>query len=291
MATLYVVGTPIGHLEDLSARAVGVLSEVGAIAAEDTRQVRKLLARHGIRARRILPCHAHNEPTAIPSVMALLEAGEDVAVVTDAGMPGVSDPGEALVREAIARGMPVTAVPGPSAALAALILSGLPMARFAFEGFLPREGKARRRLLRELVHEHRTLVFYEAPHRIGDTLADMARAFGGDRPAALCRELTKLHEEVRRGTLSEIAAEVLARPPLGEITLVIGGNPTPPDIMEPAEAPSLANRLRALLAEGLSRREASKRLAEETGRRSQDLYALSLDLDAPAPPTVPRRPP
>ena len=217
---LYLVGTPIGNLGDITARALEVLRTVDLIAAEDTRQTAKLLNHFELHVP-MASYHEHNAARREPELLERLGRGERIALVTDAGMPAISDPGASLVHSAAERGIEVQVVPGPSALTSALALSGLEATRFVFEGFPPREGKARRRLLRQLVGEHRAIVFFEGPHRLGATLRDLAAILGPDRPVAVCRELTKLHEEVFRGTLAEAAAHYAAHPPKGEATLVV----------------------------------------------------------------------
>jgi 16S rRNA (cytidine1402-2'-O)-methyltransferase len=211
---LVLVATPIGNLGDLPPRAVEVLAAADVVACEDTRRTGRLLAAAGVRARALVAVHDHNEASQVGTVLGRLRAGEVVAVVTDAGTPGISDPGERLVRAATQAGFEVRVVPGPSAAISALVASGLPTGRFVFEGFLPRKGSGRSERLAALAVEQRTLVLYEAPHRLGRTLADLAAALGGDRRTAIARELTKLHEEVWRGTLDEAVARAeLVEPP------------------------------------------------------------------------------
>jgi 16S rRNA (cytidine1402-2'-O)-methyltransferase len=222
---LVLVATPIGNLGDLSPRAVTALAESDVICCEDTRRTGRLLAHAGVSGPRLLMVNDHNEAARVAEVLRRLDAGERVAVVTDAGMPGVSDPGERLVRAAAEAGHVVEVVPGPSAAIAALVISGLPTARFVFEGFLPRKGSGRQERLAALRGERRTIVLYEAPHRLARTLTDLAGALGPDRRAAAGRELTKLHEEVRRGTLAELAGWAEADEPPGELVLVIDGAP------------------------------------------------------------------
>jgi 16S rRNA (cytidine1402-2'-O)-methyltransferase len=218
---LVLVATPIGNLDDLSARAAQALQEADVVAAEDTRRSRRLLDHVGARPGALVSHHEHNEDRRIPELLDRVAAGETVVVVTDAGTPGVADPGFRLVRAAVERGIAVEAVPGPSAVLHALVVSGLPTDRFAFEGFLPRKTGARGRRLAELADDPRTLILYISPHRAAKELAAAAEAFG-DRPAALCRELTKLHEEVWRGTARELA-ERAADGVRGELTLVVAG--------------------------------------------------------------------
>lgn len=219
---LFVVATPIGNLADLSPRARVVLGQVDRIAAEDTRRTGRLLAAHGL-AGRLVSYHEHNEERAAARLAALLEAGESIALVTDAGTPGVSDPAYRLVRRAIAAGVRVEAVPGPSAVLAALAVSGLPTDRFVFEGFPPRRAGPRRRRLEGLAALPHTLIFFEAPWRVAKLLEVVAEVFGDDRQLAVCRELTKLHEEVWRGTVGDWLAQERDRRLRGEVTLVVGG--------------------------------------------------------------------
>ncbi|MBU6428754.1 MAG: 16S rRNA (cytidine(1402)-2'-O)-methyltransferase [Cyanobacteria bacterium REEB65] len=220
--TLYIVGTPIGNLSDISLRALETLKTVGLVAAEDTRQTGKLLARYEISVP-LVSYHEHSAARREAELLDRLKGGESIALVSDAGMPVLSDPGQDLVQAAAAAGFPVVVIPGPSALTAAVAVSGIAADRFAFEGFLPREGKARRRILRDLATERRALVFYEAPHRLASALNDMATLLGADRPIAVCREMTKLHEEVFRGTLAEAAARYCGQAARGEITLVVAG--------------------------------------------------------------------
>jgi 16S rRNA (cytidine1402-2'-O)-methyltransferase len=270
--TLYVCGTPIGNLGDITLRALETLRGVSVVAAEDTRQTAKLFQRHGLSTPTV-PYHEHNAVRETPRLVGRLLKGESVALVSDAGMPGISDPGEALIQAAIAAGIPVVPIPGPVAAISGLVVSGLPTDRWVFEGFLPREGKARRRLLRELASESRTLVFYEAPHRLIDTLTDLSAAFGGDRPVAIARELTKTHEEVFRGSLETAGRHFSAEPPRGEITLVVGGA-TPTAKPEPL----FEDRLRSLLAQGMSKNDASRLVASELGISKRTAYQRALAL-------------
>jgi len=223
--TLYVVGTPIGNLEDLTARAGRVLSEVGVVAAEDTRRTGLLLKRLGATAR-LISMFEGNEPDRVPLVLGILRSGQDVAVVSDAGMPSVSDPGYRLVAACVEGGVPVDVVPGPSAAIAALVVSGLPTDRFAFEGFLPRSGSARRTRLAQLSEEPRTIILFESPRRLEKTLGDLAEALG-ERRVAVARELTKLHQEVLRGALTDVQAGIRGRELKGEIAVVVEGRRRP----------------------------------------------------------------
>jgi 16S rRNA (cytidine1402-2'-O)-methyltransferase len=222
IGTLHLVATPIGHLNDVTLRALEVLAQVDRIAAEDTRQVRKLLARHGIEPPILEPYHARNEARMTERLAGRLQRGEMLALVTDAGTPGISDPAYRLTRAALEIGARVTAIPGPSAVVAALIVSGLPTDRFVFEGFPPRRSGPRRRALERLAELPHTLVFFEAPNRVHHLLADVLAVLG-DRPLAVARELTKLYEEVWRGTVSEYLAGTPSKPPRGESTVVVGG--------------------------------------------------------------------
>jgi 16S rRNA (cytidine1402-2'-O)-methyltransferase len=218
-----LAGTPLGRADDASQRLRAALATAPVIAAEDTRRLRRLCADLGVTpAGRVVSFYDVNETSRLPQLLEALREGQDVLVVTDAGMPSVSDPGYRLVAAAVAADLPVTSLPGPSAVTTALAVSGLPVDRFCFEGFLPRKAGERRRALAALAAEPRTMVFFEAPHRLGDALADLADAFGAQRPAAVCRELTKTYEEIKRGTLAELA-EWAAGEVRGEITLVVGG--------------------------------------------------------------------
>ncbi|HEX4453943.1 MAG TPA: 16S rRNA (cytidine(1402)-2'-O)-methyltransferase [Kofleriaceae bacterium] len=274
---LYVVGTPIGNLEDLSLRAARILREADVIAAEDTRSAKTLLAHAdaagGVNpARTITSYFEGNEASRAGEIVAALQAGKRVAVISEAGMPGVSDPGERAVAAAAAAGARVEVIPGPSAALAALVGSGLPSDRFTFVGFPPREAGARQALFGTLRAEPVTMIFYEAPDRVGATLADLALAFGDDRRASLGRELTKLHEEHVRGTLGELGQKYADTSPRGECTLVVeGAASAPPDIDASAE-------LMRLMAEGLGPRDAAARLVIATGKPRRQLYQLALSL-------------
>ncbi|TPW01006.1 MAG: 16S rRNA (cytidine1402-2'-O)-methyltransferase [bacterium] len=269
---LYLIATPIGNLRDITLRALDVLAHADLVACEDTRVTGRLLQLLGLKAD-LTPYHDHNADKARPALIARLEAGAVVALVSDAGTPLVSDPGFRLVRDCVERGINVTALPGASAALAGLQLSGLPADRFLFAGFLPSRATARRAALKELERVPATLVFFESPHRAADTLADMAAVLG-DRPAALARELTKMHEEVGRGTLSELAARYDAVPPRGEVVIVVSG---------PGEAPSIAPdqveiRLNAAISAGASLKDAAALVAAETGHPRREVYAMALRL-------------
>lgn len=271
-AGLYVVATPIGNIADITLRALSILAEVDVIACEDTRVSAKLLQRHGIEAA-LLPYHEHNAERMRPVLLDRVARGQAVALISDAGTPLVSDPGFKLVRQAIADGLRVQMLPGASAPIAALVLSGLPSDRFLFAGFLDSRTTARRRELAELGAVRATLIFFESAQRLAASLGDMAAELG-DRPAAIARELTKLYEEVRHGTLSELARHYeAAGPPKGEIVVVVG----PP---LPAVAPSaedLDARLVAALAH-LSLRDAASEVAEALGLKRRDVYARALEL-------------
>jgi 16S rRNA (cytidine1402-2'-O)-methyltransferase len=266
---LYLVATPIGNLGDVTLRALDVLRRVDRIFCEDTRVTSRLLARYGI-ATPLGVYHDHNAEEARPVILAALRHAERVALVSDAGTPLVSDPGYKLVRAALAEGLPVTAAPGPSAALTALILSGLPCETFLFAGFLPPRQAARRRALERWRTLEATLVFFEGPSRLAESLADMADVLG-NRAAAVARELTKLHEEIRRGGLAELADHFgQAGPPRGESVVVVG----PPEASEP-NVEEIDRRLRAALAE-LGVRDAATKIAAETGLGRGELYRRAL---------------
>jgi 16S rRNA (cytidine1402-2'-O)-methyltransferase len=271
---LVLVGTPIGNLGDLSPRAVQVLGDADAICCEDTRRTGRLLEHAGVGRRALVVINDHTELRAIAGVLRRLAHGERVAVVTDAGMPGVSDPGERLVRAALDAGHPVEVVPGPSAAITALVASGLPTGRFAFEGFLPRKGSGRTRRLAELATEARTIVLYEAPHRVARTLADLAEACGPDRAVSIGRELTKLHEEHWRGCLGDARAWAEASPPKGELVLVVDGAPPPPEV----DADRLERALSEELRDGSSARDAAAAVAEALGVPKRRAYELAVQL-------------
>ena len=272
MGTLYVVGTPIGNLEDITLRALRVLRECALIAAEDTRRTRILLEHYGIHTP-MISYFEHNEPVRIPQILEALTRG-DVALVSEAGMPGLSDPGYALIRAALDRGFPVVPIPGPSAPVTALVASGLPADRFVFLGFLPRRPGERRRLLADVAALPWTLVAFEAPHRLRESLQDILAVLG-DRPMAAARELTKLHEEIRRGTVREILEHFTRVEPRGEFTLVIAGAPEETARWEEAEVRS---RLQELLAAGMPPAQAARELARVSGWPRQVIYRMALAL-------------
>ena len=275
---LYVVATPIGNREDFSPRAVRVLSEADLIVAEDTRHSGRLLSSLGV-ARPMRSLHEHNEAAVVDDLVAALEGGASVALVSDAGTPLVSDPGFLLVRACAEAGIRVVPVPGPSAVVAALSVSGLPVSRFAFEGFLPRTPARRRELLAILRDASHTLVFYEAPHRLVASLEDLVAVFGAERPAALARELTKVHETVLRGTLQHLLERVRgdAEQRLGEMVLVVAGAPE----RDSGEAASLqVDEVLCVLLDFLPVKEAAAAAARLTGERKNILYQRALALRA-----------
>jgi 16S rRNA (cytidine1402-2'-O)-methyltransferase len=269
---LLVCGTPIGNLEDASPRLARALAEADLVACEDTRQTRKLLRHLSVQARTV----RYDEVDERSKAARLAEAvagGATVALVSDAGMPAVSDPGYHLVGACLARGLPVEVVPGPSAVLAALVVSGLPSDRFCFEGFLPRRAGARDRRLAELAGEPRTMVFFEAPHRVLATLEAMAAAFGAGRACALVRELTKVHEQVLRGSLAEVRERLAAAGPRGELTVVVGGAPAAPA----AAGADLAAEVAARVAAGSSTRDAVAAVARAASMPRRAVYQAVLD--------------
>jgi 16S rRNA (cytidine1402-2'-O)-methyltransferase len=272
MGALVLVATPIGNLGDVTQRAREVLATCDVVCCEDTRRTRALLTALSIPAgRRLVGVHAHNEAQKATWVAARIAEGATVAYVTDAGTPGVSDPGSRLVAEVVATGQRVTVLPGPSAALAALLVSGLPTERFCVEGFLPRKGSERTERLAVLAVEERTTVLFEAPSRLGATLRDLAGALG-ERPAAICRELTKLHEEVRRGSLAELADAVAAgEPPRGEVVVVIGGA-----IARRAGDDEVARAVAAELEGGATVRDTASAVATTLGVSRRRAYEAAL---------------
>lgn len=270
---LYLVGTPIGNLGDMSPRARRTLEEADFIAAEDTRVTLKLLNHFNIK-KPLVSYYEHNAKRSGVRILERILSGETCALVTDAGMPSISDPGEDLAVRCAQAGIEITAVPGPSAAVTALALSALPSGRFCFEGFLSTSGKSRREHLDSLKGEKRTMVFYEAPHKLVKTLEDLAEAFGENRRVALCREMTKLHEEVIRTTLGEAAAIYAGSPPRGEFVLVVdGAGEETAEQYTPEAALALVNRYRA---EGRSLKEACRLAAEVTGFSKNELYDMAV---------------
>jgi len=271
---LVLVGTPIGNLGDLAPRAIEALSRADAICCEDTRRTGRLLEHAGVARPSLIVVNDHTEVRAIAGVLDRLARGERVAVVSDAGMPGISDPGERLVRAAVDAGHAVEVVPGPSAAVTALVLSGLPTGRFAFEGFLPRKGSGRTTRLAELAAEPRTIVLYEAPHRVARTLSDLAAACGSERRVVIGRELTKLYEEHWRGTLAGAVEWAAANEPRGELVLVLDGAPPPPAV----DAQQIEAALVDELHDGASARDAAAAVAQALGVPKRQVYDLAVQL-------------
>lgn len=273
--TLYLVPTPIGNLSDISDRCRAVLADADFIAAEDTRVSLRLLNALDLK-KELVSYHEHNKARSGPAIVKRLESGETCALVTDAGTPAISDPGEDLVRLCIDAGITVCAIPGPCALVTALCASGLPTGRFCFEGFLPMQKKERAVRLAELKSETRTMIFYEAPHRLGQTLEALAAAFGGGRRISLCRELTKLYEEYTRTTLAGALELLQTAPPRGEYVLVVEG-------AQPVQnAPDLSAavaQMQALMRDGLSRKAAAKHVAEQSGIKKNELYEASLAIN------------
>ena len=272
-AMLYLVPTPIGNLGDISLRCRETLENADFIAAEDTRVTLKLLNHLGIK-KNLVSYYEHNKAAQGSRIVERILAGETCALVSDAGSPAISDPGEDLVKQCAAAGIPVCAIPGPCAAITALSISGQATGRFCFEGFLSTAKKSRREHLDALRKEQRTMIFYEAPHKLLTTLTDLREVFGGDRPISLCRELTKLHEEVVRTTLAEAVTRYTETPPKGEFVLIVAGAPA-----EQQEAPSetdAAARVSQLMAEGVSRKDAVKQAAKELGLPKNVVYDIAL---------------
>jgi 16S rRNA (cytidine1402-2'-O)-methyltransferase len=272
--TLYVVGTPIGNLEDMTFRAISVLQNVDLIAAEDTRHTGKLLHHFQIKTPQISH-HEHNRATRIPELIDKLQQGKSIALVTDAGMPCVSDPGYELVKACAAANLPIVPIPGVTAVVTALAASGLPSDRFTFEGFLPAKEKDRRNALMQLQTESRTMIFYESPHRLRESLVTILETLGETREITIARELTKMHEEFWRGTVSHAVAAYQTREPKGEYTIVIAGA-TP--IVTTTSSEDIRIALKDLLAQGISPSQASKQLAQELGMSKRDIYQISLEL-------------
>ncbi len=269
MSTLCLVPTPIGNLSDISPRARQALADADFIAAEDTRVALRLL-NHLELKKPLVSYYEHNKEGSGPKIVARILAGQRCALVSDAGSPAISDPGEDLVRLCAEAGIPVTAIPGPCAAITALSISGLPTGRFCFEGFLSTNKKSRQAHLDGLRSETRTMIFYEAPHKLTATLADLSAVFGAERRISLCRELTKLHEEVLRTTLGEAAAYYAEHAPRGEFVLIVeGAAPLAPEAVSEADA---LEAVRALIGQGLSRKDAVRRVSEQTGIPKNELY-------------------
>ena len=269
---LVLAGTPIGDPADAPARLAALIADADVVAAEDTRRLRRLATALGVTpSGRVVSCHEHNEAERAEDLVAAVRDGGTVLLVTDAGMPSVSDPGYRLVAAAVEAGVRVTAVPGPSAVLTALAVSGLPTDRFCFEGFLPRKDGERTRALEALRDEARTMVFFEAPHRLATAMATMSRVFGADRPAAVCRELTKTYEEVRRGGLDDLAQWAADREVRGEVTVVVAG--APPARADPAD---LVPEVLGLVADGERLKDAVRDVAAHRGVPARTLYDLAV---------------
>ncbi len=269
--TLYLVGTPIGNLEDITYRAVRILSEVDLIAAEDTRHTIKLLNHLNI-SKPMISYHDNNRISRAKELTEKLKEGLNIALVSDAGMPSISDPGEELVSMAVSQGINVTVVPGPSASLTALIMSGLPSDRFAFEGFLPQKHSDRVKFLETIKNEERTLIFYEGPHRVKSMLADVLKVFG-DRKASVLRELTKVHEEAIRGTLSGIIAHFEVNEPRGEFVIVVEGSQKKDDAHDYSNI-TIEEHVRQYIEQGYGRMDAMKLAAKDRGISKRDIYGL-----------------
>ncbi|MCA1994871.1 MAG: 16S rRNA (cytidine(1402)-2'-O)-methyltransferase [Coleofasciculus sp. S288] len=275
---LYIVGTPIGNLEDMTFRAVKTLQSVDLIAAEDTRHTGKLLQHFQIKTPQ-LSYHEHNRNERLPELLGLLNEGKAIALVTDAGMPGISDPGYELVKACTEAGITVIPIPGATAGITALSAAGLPTDRFVFEGFLPASGQNRQKRLEFVAAESRTIILYESPHRIQQTLQDLGNCFGKDRRIVVARELTKLHEEFWRGTIEDAIAHYTEREPKGEFTLVIAGKLPEIPVLSEEE---LKAELTKIMAQGISRSQASRQLAQQTKLSRRELYQLALALPAPS---------
>ncbi len=269
MGKLILVGTPIGNLEDMSPRALRTLEEADVVACEDSRRTKKLLTHFGTRVKELVVYNDGNERRKAGALVDRIAKGKTVALVSDAGMPGLSDPGYRLVQACVEADLPVEVIPGPTASVSALAVSGLPPGRFVFEGFLPRKKGDRQRRIAELVSETRTIVLFESPHRVADSLKDLYDGLG-DRPAALVRELTKIYESATRGSLSELLERANEEPPRGEIVLVIGGaiHDDKPDV----SSEELAARARALMDQGVERKEALSQVAREAGVSKREVF-------------------
>ncbi len=279
MGTLYVVGTPIGNLEDMTFRAVKILQSVDAIAAEDTRHTGKLLQHFQIKTPQV-SYHEHNRNERLPELLNKLSEGKAIALVTDAGMPGISDPGYELVKACAEAGIEVVPIPGATAGITALSASGLPTHRFVFEGFLPASGQERQQRLESLQAESRTLIFYEAPHRVRETLQDLAQYLGENRSIVLARELTKLHEEFWRGSIGEAIVHYNQQEPKGEFTLIVAGAEVEVPVLSEE---ALKAELQQIMAQGVSRSQASRQLAQLTKLPRRQLYQLALSLPGSSP--------
>ena len=280
--TLYIVATPIGNLEDMTFRAVRILQAVDMIAAEDTRHTGRLLQHFQVKTPQI-SYHEHNSNSRIPELLEQLQYGKAIALVSDAGMPGISDPGYELIKACIDDGITVVPIPGASAVITALSAAGLPTDRFIFDGFLPAKSQQRKQYLESLQSESRTLVFYESPHRLRDTLADLGAVLGSDRSIVIARELTKLYEEFWRGTIEDAIAHYQEKEPQGEYTLLVAGNPpSKPQLTET----ELKAELLQIMQQGISRSQASRQLAKDTSLSRRYLYQLALSIEMNSESTI-----
>ncbi|HEY9802245.1 MAG TPA: 16S rRNA (cytidine(1402)-2'-O)-methyltransferase [Leptolyngbyaceae cyanobacterium] len=273
-STLYIVGTPIGNLEDITFRAVRILQNVDLIAAEDTRHTGKLLQHLQVKTPQI-SYHEHNRSSRIPELLEHLHGGKAIALVSDAGMPGISDPGYELVKACVEAGISVVPIPGASAAITALSAAGLPTDRFVFEGFLPAKGQQRREYLEVLETETRTLIFYESPHRLRETLQDLAQVWGSDRQIVLARELTKLYEEFWRGSIGDAIAHYQQREPQGEYTILVAGKPPSQTLLTEEQ---LKAELQQLISQGISRSQASRQMTKYTSLNRRQVYQIALSI-------------
>ena len=273
--TLYIVATPIGNLEDMTFRAVRILQAVDMIAAEDTRHTGRLLQHFQVKTPQI-SYHEHNSNSRIPELLEYLQYGKAIALVSDAGMPGISDPGYELIKACIDEGITVVPIPGASAVITALSAAGLPTDRFIFDGFLPAKSQQKKEYLESLQSESRTLVFYESPHRLRDTLADLGAILGSDRSLVIARELTKLYEEFWRGTIGDAMADYQEREPQGEYTLLVAGTSSSQPQLTETE---LKTELLQIMQDGISRSQASRQLAKDTGLSRRYLYQLALAIE------------
>ncbi len=267
---LYLIGTPIGNLQDLSPRAKHILREVSAIACEDTRRSHQMLKRLEVK-NTLFSFHRHNSQKQIPKIINLLTEGKSIGLISDAGLPGISDPGEQLVKETIHKGLDVICIPGPCAAITALVSSGMPSERFCFEGFLPQKGKKRKQRLLEIGKEKRTSIIYEAPHRLIKLLEELVTYCGEERPLSIARELTKLHEEKISSSAKNALKHFRENPPLGEFTIVLGGFS---EEVEEYSDSELKARMNILIKQGSTNKEASQQVSIETGLSKRFLYSL-----------------
>jgi len=276
--TLYLCATPIGNLSDISLRALDVLRSVDLIAAEDTRITRKLLNHYEIHTP-LTSYHSHNWRKKSKELLNLLQQGKNIALTTDAGFPAISDPGEEIVRQAIAEKVSLVVVPGPSACLTALVISGLPASRFVFEGFLPGKASTRKKRLQKLTGEERTMIFYEAPHRLLATLTELKDCFGSQRKIAVARELTKKFEEVKRGTIEEVIEYFTTNPVRGEFTLVVEGLASESINSDLYSSEDIYKKVKELEEKGLLKHEAIKKAANLLGLQKRVVYEVVLNMD------------